>query len=181
MAYGEKQNEMIEWLANQGVVPCDGGTDCPLILSCIGEVATVFPDLFDSLSDCYFYRQEEQQYEGGTTDDAVFWYHTPSDGVTLYAIGLSTVAAAEGENYLLLCLLHELAHLKNLIENGQSSHRASFHGVLNELIRKFNESTGRNIENDFNGLQMRHDSKAWVLPNNIPTQTRKQGQEFRHG
>lgn len=181
MTFGIREKEMRQWLEEQGVVFGNNWWTYPHIKACFGECAAVFPDLFDHISLLYVYNQSQQQYEGGTTDDAVFWYYTTPDNAVLYAIGVSTAAAAEGEKYLLLCILHELAHMKNLIESGNSNHRIFFHTVLDNLIRKFNEATGRNIENDFNGLEMRHDSKTWILPDSIPTQIRKQGQEFRNG
>ena len=181
MAYGDKQNIMRDWLKSQGVVFSEGGEYRPLIVACIGETATIFPDLFDRLADCYIYDQGEQQYADGKKNDAVMWYHTPPNESTMYAIGISIAAAAEGESYLLLCILHELAHVENVIDCGKSDHTSRFHHCLNDLIEKFNKATGRSIENDLDGLQMRYDSRAWTLPENIPQESRKKGQEFRHG
>lgn len=168
MAYGDRQNEMIDWLKSQGVVPCDGGKYRPLILSCIGEVAAVYPDLFDVISDVYIYNQWEQECEIGRTSDAICWFHTTEDGVILFAIAISTSAASVGENYLLMCILHELTHSEMILESKwdeENIHSMTFHRILDGFIEKHNRETGRHIVNDYYGLEEteRADSKGFTL------------------
>ena len=169
--YGERQDEMRKWLEEQGVVSCDGGEYRPLILSCIGEVGAIFPDLIDVISDIYIYDQLEQQYEDGRTSDAIFWYHTTEDGVILFAVGISIAAAADGEEYLLMCILHELAHLEMVLESkweDENIHSMTFHRTLDGFIEKHNRETNRAIENDYYGLEEieRVDSNGFVLIQN---------------
>ncbi|MGN1230560.1 MAG: hypothetical protein ACI4TP_01550 [Anaerotignum sp.] len=164
--FGTRGKEMEEWLLSQGVVFSDDWRTFQRIKRCFGETATFFPELFDKISVLYVYDQNEQRYSDGKTADAIFWYYGTPDYDVLFAVGISTTAASLGERYTLLCVLHELSHLKMMLEGKVEEgdgHSSTFHHVLDNMISKFNKATGRNIENDYFGLNERSDSNSFIL------------------
>lgn len=171
MTFGTRDSEMRQWLEEQGVVFGNNWWTYPHIKACFGECAAVFPELFDQISVLYVYNQQAQIDEDLKNSDAIFWFYSAPDRVMLFAIGISTAAAAQGEEYTLLCVIHELAHMKTLLEGkreGKNGHSTAFHANLDDLISKFNAETGRNIMNDYDGLQIRCDDKICTCPNNSP-------------
>ena len=157
--YGERREEILAFLEQEGVVFGTSEKYRQLITECCAEAATVFPELFDELSSVFFYDQDKQQRSDMQQAYATFWYHTiPSDRTILFSVGVSSQAAAAGKEDTLLYILHELAHLKDLIQNGSTDHNLRFHAILDMLIDEFNQLTGHNLENDYFGLDepLRH-------------------------
>lgn len=160
--YGTHSEEITSFLKQEGVIFGTSEQYREIITKCCAEVAAAFPELFDELSTLFFYDQDKQQHSDMQQSNAVFWYHTlPESRLILFAIGISSEAAAEGEEFVFLCLLHELAHMNHLIQTGSTDHSLQFHNILDSLICKFNEFTGRSVENDYFGLNeplQRYDS-----------------------
>lgn len=169
---------MLEYLKTQGVVFHSDKQILKLIQEYFAEVSAIFPEISKNLSVVFCYDQSEQNEKAMQNSDAIFWYHTPCGEETIYAIGISVSAIAQGKEYTLLCILHEIAHMYDF-RNGR--HGIAFHSCLDNLIYRFNSATGKSIKNDYFGLEVRHDSRAYILPDNIPREARRTGKQFREG
>lgn len=98
-----------------------------------------------TLSLVFCYDQDLQPPDIAENDGRASTSERQSTGRRVSAIGISIQALQAGESYAALILLHELCH----VLHGFPSHGPEFHEHLDALIKRFNESTGSNVRNDY--------------------------------
>ena len=168
-----------KYIEDQGVIFCYDVSCIDQIKRCFAKIGQIFPELTNQISLFFCYDQAEQTEADSKESDSIIWFHTPPYSNTLLAIGVSVAAVSQGEDYLFLCLLHELAHMRNI---SRGKHDSVFHVYLDELISCFNAATGKNIKNDYHGLEFRYDSSHYTLCwEGVPKETPSKGKEFRYG
>lgn len=132
----------LRWIQRQGVVFYQGKPERETAKRHLRGMSRIFPELVGQLRAIYLYRMSEQ---GNKTYDAVLWKNVTTDGRgTLYAIGLSVEAIAQGPQYLQRLFIHELAHI--LAPCAPGKHSAEFHTAYHKLLRKYDEATSSCLE-----------------------------------
>ena len=160
----------------KGAVICDDPAEKERLAAYIAPVASLFPYFVEKLSGgVYPYRMEEQGTAELREDDGISWeYHDAITGTVGYLIGISVEAMNVGEEYTHFLFMHELAHI-----TAGGDHNRVFHDQLDEMLLTFNQATGANLANDLFGMQIRYDSRPYVLPDYIPMQHSRRGTAFR--
>lgn len=179
-----ERDRVLRWIQSQGAVFCTDERERQRAKEVAAAVWSVFPEYLGCVSALYVYRMDQQQCEDLKQADGITWTDVTQDIGTLYAIGLSVEALNVGTDYSVLVFLHELCHV--LVDR---EHSLTFQIRLNELIRKFDQATGRKIENDYYGLPTRFDKKFHTdsrsynpFTEDIPQETRSaQSRAFRTG
>lgn len=102
-----------------------------------------------SLSLVYVYDQREQPESISPNDGYSSVSERQTDGRRVASIGISIQALHRGDEYAVMVLLHELAHI---LRSYPVDHGQEFHQTLDKLIVRYNVATGAKIENDYFGL-----------------------------
>lgn len=175
MEASKKKARVLRWIEKQGVRPCCDPVWTGKLLKCVMSVGDVFPDLVRQVSAWYtFWILAQEDIAGEGEPDGICWVDVTKDAGTLFAIGISCEALEYGKEYGQQVLLHELTHVLCGAE-----HSVKFHETLSGLINQFNAATGSELTNDFYGIETRHDSCPYKLPENIPQQQTQRGNAFR--
>ena len=144
----EKRKKILERLEGEGLVLDDNPAALARLEYLLERVRSVLAgDVAHELSALFTFRESEQVNEDWQGADGwLWWCSTPQQ--KFYAIGISSeVLEDTDENYIILVLLHEIAHLLS----GQG-HNAAFTGCLDKLLAEYNKKTGANIANDYAGI-----------------------------
>lgn len=108
--------------------------------------------LHEHVSSYYLFKANTTGEDGKTKDGLTTWIDDKQG--RLYCIGIGTAALDKGPDYVLLVLLHELAHV--LIDKDRpgnhEEHDEAFHAMLDQLILAVNDFSGKNLKNDYYGL-----------------------------
>ena len=133
-------------LRGEGIVLCDDPAPMSRLEMLMERVQTAIPgNILDGLHTLFAFRESEQP-ENLQGNDGWFWWFDSPYGL-FYAIGLSVETLEGDEDYCILVLLHEIAHLRS----GQG-HNASFSGCLDKLIAQYNRASGAHIVNDYTDI-----------------------------
>lgn len=132
----------LRWIQRQGVILYPGKPERETAKRYLRGMSTIFPELVGQLRAIYLYHQSEQV---NNSYDGVLWKNVTTDGRgTLYAVGLSVEAVAQGPQYLQRLFIHELAHI--IAPCAPETHSAEFHVACQKLLRQYDEATGSCLE-----------------------------------
>lgn len=146
---------ILDSMKGQGFEPKEDPQALQIALSALHHVQEVFKGEIDipTISALAVYDMSAQP-EGASsrTADAVAYFTTNGEA-KLYGLAVSVQAICKGDDYLLFVIIHELAHIVLEAEgkNSEMSHDELFEAYLLELLRFFNEQTGKHLKNDFSG------------------------------
>ncbi|MBR0205629.1 MAG: hypothetical protein IJQ45_02665 [Clostridia bacterium] len=146
---------MAENMRKQGLVPKADSQAFQIVLSAFSHVQDVFSGevvIPDISYVCTYDMAAQPKGASSRTADAVAYFTTNGE-TKLYGLAVSVQAICKGGDYLLFVIIHELAHiiLEAAGKNGEMSHDEVFEAYLLELLRYFNEQTGKHLKNDFSG------------------------------
>lgn len=126
------------------------------------ELRRVFTPVFIALQDeittknplnfVYCYDQDAQPPRISACDGYSSVHVDRLTGRRVASIGISVQALRAGEDFAGLILLHELAHVL-IDDTAAHDHDEAFHALLDQLIERFNQKTGKAIVNDYQGLE----------------------------
>ena len=119
----------------------------------------VFTSVFMVFSDCimecgtlslvYTYSQIIQPPELAKNDGFSSTSEHLGDGRRVSSIGVSVEALRYSEEYAAMIILHELTHV---LISGNHDHDEEFHRFLDDLVEKYNNRYGTDLQNDYFGL-----------------------------
>lgn len=132
----------LRWIQRQGVIFYSGKPEREAAKRYLRGMSRVFPELVGLLRAVYLYRQSEQ---ANSAYDGVLWKNVTTDGRgTLYAVGLSVEAVAQGPQYLQRLFIHELSHI--LAPCAPGTHSTEFYTTYQKLLHQYDEATGSCLE-----------------------------------
>lgn len=173
---GSKGRRVLRWVQTQGQILCHDTAEQKRLSSLLDELRPIFPEM-EQVHAWYTYRQQDQP-PPLSEHDGEMWKDCTLDGCgTLYAVGISVEGLDAGHDYAVLLVLHELGHV--VADVGDNDMR--LHSTINNLLARYNQATGKRIENDYSGLEMRYDSTPiplnWLNP--PPAKKPPEGRQFR--
>jgi len=137
-------------LDNQGIIISTDMKLYEIARSAFQKIALAMPKLIlhSTLRLVYVYDQREQPNSHiiRTSDGFSSVSERLKDGKRVSSVGISKQALEYSEEYIILVLLHELAHVT---VNGQHNHDETFHCWLDYLIAEYNDFHGTQIINDY--------------------------------
>lgn len=158
---------VLRWIKQQGVIMCRDPVERVKATEFLLPVFQALEDVIRPmpLVALYLYWQADQPSSLQTTSrtpmqdvDGIEWKDVTGNRGELHAIGLSCEALGRGPEYTRFLFLHELAHI---LRAYPTEHGSEFHQQLDQLIDRFNATTGSSLVNDRFGLQMRYDSRSY--------------------
>jgi len=148
----EEQKQARAFVEQQGLAINDDNTDYQRdLMRVYDEIYPLFCTQLEQVGFRYLYSwmQSAQKVERFRVCDGYSSFSTNIyTGARASSIGISCAAIARGHDYIVLVLLHELAHL--LLP--QEEHSEYFHYVLDDLIAQYNARFGSHVRNDYYGL-----------------------------
>lgn len=132
--------QILRWIGRQGAVFYYGKPERETAKSYLRGMSKVFPEEIAKLNAIYLYRMADQP-DSLNKYDGICWVDVTLNGRgTLYAIGISLEALAEGPEYTQFLFIHELTHI--VVPCAHGEHSAEFHVACQRLLKKYDEQTG---------------------------------------
>lgn len=146
LADSELREQILDRLRGEGLVLADDPCALARLEGFLHRVKLALPgNALDDLDTIFVFRESDQREEFQGADGWLWWFD--GMGKTRFALGVSIEVLEGDQNYAVLVVLHELAHLRS----GQP-HNACFSGCLDVLINQYNKATGEGIENDYSSV-----------------------------
>lgn len=143
----------LQEIRKQGYKPSHRKEDVELLKAVLLPVMAIFEYEIAELAAVFVYRQQEQTGEQKDTDGITLWFTNPEIYASVSSVGVSVEALRAGEEYATMVFLHELAHVRvSPTDSEAMPHDRFFHSYLDRLIARYNQRTGKRIENDYFGL-----------------------------
>lgn len=143
----------LQEIKKQGYKPSYRKEDVELLKAVLLPVMAIFEYEIAELAAVFVYRQQEQTGEAKGADGITLWFSNPKIYATVFSVGVSVEALRAGEEYATMVFLHELAHVRvSTMDSEAMPHDRFFHSYLDKLIERYNQRTGKRIENDYFGL-----------------------------
>ena len=146
-----QRDRILRWVQRQGADLTADPADTARLRELVQGVFRALPDLLPELAgrglvDVHVYERDRQTREDLRASDGMAWVDVTEHTGTLYAIGIASGVLDMDRDYQVLAFLHEAAHVL------QGEHSWGFHVLLDGLLQRYNDATGSQIVNDYDGL-----------------------------
>lgn len=83
--------------------------------------------------------------------DGITCLYGPRNGTARYKIGIASSAVNAGEQYLLMVLIHEVAHVIHF-DTYRFDHPPEWHALLDSMLAEFTSASGIELKNDYSSF-----------------------------
>ena len=148
------RDRVLRWATSAyGFAACYDGDAWQRFEPKLKEIAAVVPEAFFEClrrglrAICLYHQSEQPEGKLASSNGMCFKDRTLDGCGTLCVVAISTEILEMNDTFVLV-VLHELTHV---LYDGPD-HSKAYHDALDDLLRRYNERTGRHIENGYWGL-----------------------------